>query len=97
MKQYVRVTMCVCVCTGAGVMARSFQMRGDTTLLPYEPTSQLLSETLRSYNQVQAVRNVFILCSAPHVTNLFEQVRSYIQSFTYYVAPDTLLCHTLTY
>ncbi|XP_071537483.1 glutamate receptor ionotropic, delta-2-like isoform X2 [Panulirus ornatus] len=60
---------------GVADVARVFHLQGDTTLLPYDPTFHLLTETLRSYNHVQVIRNIFVFCRAAHVTHLFEQVR----------------------
>ncbi|XP_071526281.1 probable glutamate receptor [Panulirus ornatus] len=63
------------VMPGVAGVVRTFQeMLGDTILLPYDPSILLLTEALTSNYHVQAMRNVFILCSVPHVFNIFEQV-----------------------
>ncbi|XP_071526279.1 glutamate receptor ionotropic, delta-1-like [Panulirus ornatus] len=65
------------VMPGVEGVVRTFQeMLGDTILLPYDPSILLLTEALTSNYHVQAMRNVFILCSIIHVVNIFEQVRN---------------------
>ncbi|XP_071526288.1 uncharacterized protein [Panulirus ornatus] len=67
----------------AGVVQTFQEMLGDTILLPYDPSILLLTEALTSNYHVQAMRNVFILCSAAHVFNIFEQVRKkFLESST---------------
>lgn len=66
------------MCAGVEDVVRLLQeVFGDTALLPYDPNILLLTEALKSNYHIQAMRNVFILCSATHVANLFEQVRLY--------------------
>ncbi|XP_071526270.1 uncharacterized protein [Panulirus ornatus] len=64
------------VMPGVEGVVRTFQeMLGDTMLLPYDPSILLLRVALTSNYHVQAMRNVFILCSVIHIVRMFEEVR----------------------
>nr|XP_045598247.1 uncharacterized protein LOC123758106 [Procambarus clarkii] len=64
-----------------GVLRACREAWVDTTLLPYQPTAALLTETLRAYYHVQPIRNVFVLCSPPHLAALFQKVSQRFNSY----------------